>query len=98
MADQNAKADRALFRYYYGTAEPSWAAAFHHLSRDERMAFRVHLQQPGFSLPEGCSEEFAARWLVALDIVDLMSDPVATLQATTEAESLLRRASQVGLS
>ena len=98
MADQNAKVDRALFRYYYGTAEPSWAVEFHHLSRDERMAFRAHLQQPGFSLPEGCPEEFAARWLVALDIVDLMSDPEATLQATAAAESLLRRASQVGTS
>ena len=98
MSDRHGATDRALFRYYYGTAEPSWAAHFHHLSREERQEFRQRLQQPDFSLPEGCPEEFTARWLVALDIVDLMSDPEATLQATAAAESLLRRASQVGTS
>jgi len=99
MADQSARARWAIYKFYEGTPEPGWSAEFHGESRAARLLFRAELLKPDFRIPicasKESSDEMRARWLIALDVCDLLSDPPATDQAISEAASILWQAARV---
>ena len=97
MSDRNEDARRAIRKLYQGTPEPGWSAEFHGETRAVRLRIRAELMQPDFQVPlcgsKDASNEMRARWLLALDVCDLLSDPPATVGARSEAAAILRRVS-----
>ena len=97
MADPELERRRKEFyaRHHF-LPEASWAATFCDLDWDQRQHFRADLRDPGYELDEYFTREgrgpyWRARWLVALDTLDLIDDPKPTSAVRKQACRILDR-------
>ena len=97
MAEPLGKAERLeWFKQHCRLREPSWAATFSHMDRQERREYRQRLLDPDYSMENfgKYAEEFRRRFLIALESLDLIDDSPPDKAARRAAAAVLDRVSR----
>jgi hypothetical protein len=81
-------------RLFTGTTDRTQCRTLAELSTAERQAFREQLLDDTQPLPTGISFDFRSRWLRALDVVEMLSEPEVTVGAIEQAQAVVTQAAR----